>query len=233
MAEAGTVVLLIEDEIPMRRFLRAALDSQEYQLVEAGTARDGLAQAASRNPDLILLDLGLPDGDGIEVTRRLREWTTRPIIVLSARGQDADKITALDAGADDYLTKPFSVGELMARIRVALRHAAVAAGAEEEPVFEAGELRIDRAHRVVEVRGKEVHLTPTEYRLLLLLARHAGKVLTHRHLLKEVWGIGRTGQAHYLRVYMAQLRAKIERDPARPEYLKTEPGVGYRLQTPG
>jgi two-component system KDP operon response regulator KdpE len=230
MAEPGTVVLLIEDEIPMRRFLRAALDAREYQLIEAGTARDGLAQAASRNPDLILLDLGLPDGDGIEVTRRLREWTTRPIIVLSARGQDADKIAALDAGADDYLTKPFSVGELLARMRVALRHAAL--GAEEEPVFEAGELRIDRAHRVVTVRGAEVHLTPTEYRLLLVLAGHAGKVLTHRHLLKEVWGVGRTGQAHYLRVYMAQLRAKIEQDPARPVYLKTEPGVGYRLQSP-
>jgi two-component system KDP operon response regulator KdpE len=232
MGEPGTVVLLIEDEIPMRRFLRAALDAQEYQLVEAGTARDGLAQAASRNPDLILLDLGLPDGDGIEVTRRLREWTERPIIVLSARGQDADKIAALDAGADDYLTKPFSVGELLARMRVALRHAAPGAGAEEESVFEAGDLRIDRAHRLVTVRGGEVHLTPTEYRLLLLLARHAGKVLTHRHLLKEIWGIGRIGQAHYLRVYMAQLRAKIERDPARPEYLRTEPGVGYRLQSP-
>jgi two-component system KDP operon response regulator KdpE len=230
MGEPATVVLLIEDEIPMRRFLRAALDAKEYQLLEAGNARDGLAQAASRNPDLILLDLGLPDGDGIEVTRRLREWTKRPIIVLSARGQDADKIAALDAGADDYLTKPFSVGELLARMRVALRHSAL--GAEEEPVFEAGELRIDRAHRIVTVRSAEVHLTPTEYRLLLVLAGHAGKVMTHRYLLKEVWGVGRTGQAHYLRVYMAQLRAKIEQDPARPVYLKTEPGVGYRLQSP-
>lgn len=233
MTEPGTVVLLIEDELPMRRFLRAALDAQEYQLVEAGTARDGLAQAASRNPDLILLDLGLPDGDGIEITRRLREWTTRPIIVLSARGQDADKIAALDAGADDYLTKPFSVGELLARMRVALRHASQGEDDAAEAVFEAGALRIDRAHRQVMVRGAEIHLTPTEYRLLLMLARHAGKVLTHRQLLKEVWGPGRTGQAHYLRVYMAQLRAKIEQDSARPEYLKTEPGVGYRLQTPG
>lgn len=233
MTEPGTVVLLIEDELPMRRFLRAALDAQEYQLVEAGTARDGLAQAASRNPDLILLDLGLPDGDGIEITRRLREWTTRPIIVLSARGQDADKIAALDAGADDYLTKPFSVGELLARMRVALRHASQGEDDDAEAVFEVGALRIDRAHRQVMVRGAEIHLTPTEYRLLLMLARHAGKVLTHRQLLKEVWGPGRTGQAHYLRVYMAQLRAKIEQDSARPEYLKTEPGVGYRLQTPG
>jgi two-component system KDP operon response regulator KdpE len=233
MTGPGTVVLLIEDELPMRRFLRAALDAQEYQLVEAGTARDGLAQAASRNPDLILLDLGLPDGDGIEVTRRLREWTRRPIIVLSARGQDADKIAALDAGADDYLTKPFSVGELLARMRVALRHASTGGDDDAEPVFEAGALRIDRAHRQVTVRGTEIHLTPTEYRLLLVLARHAGKVLTHRQLLKEVWGPGRTGQAHYLRVYMAQLRAKIEVDSARPEYLKTEPGVGYRLQSPG
>jgi two-component system KDP operon response regulator KdpE len=233
MTGPGTVVLLIEDELPMRRFLRAALDAQEYQLVEAGTARDGLAQAASRNPDLILLDLGLPDGDGIEITRRLREWTRRPIIVLSARGQDADKIAALDAGADDYLTKPFSVGELLARMRVALRHASTGGDDDAEPVFEAGALRIDRAHRQVTVRGTEIHLTPTEYRLLLVLARHAGKVLTHRQLLKEVWGPGRTGQAHYLRVYMAQLRAKIEVDSARPEYLKTEPGVGYRLQSPG
>ncbi|HMU60479.1 MAG TPA: response regulator [Gemmatimonadales bacterium] len=222
-------MLIIEDELPMRRFLRAALASASYQLVEAATARDGLAEAAGRNPDLILLDLGLPDADGIEVTRQLREWNTRPIIVLSARGQERDKIDALDAGADDYLTKPFSVPELLARMRVALRHAAGRAPGTEEPVFVTGDLSIDRARRVVTVRGAEVHLTPTEYRLLLALAQHAGRVLTHRQLLREVWGHGRVGQDHYLRVYMAQLRAKIEKDPARPEYLRTEPGVGYRM----
>ena len=229
MSETGPMVLLIEDEVPMRRFLRAALASESYRLFEAATARDGLAEAASRNPDLILLDLGLPDADGIEVTRRLREWNTRPIIVLSARGQERDKIDALDAGADDYLTKPFSVPELLARMRVALRHAARGPSGPEEPGFTTGELSIDRARRVVTVRGEEVHLTPTEYRLLLALAQHAGRVLTHRQLLREVWGPGRIGQDHYLRVYMAQLRAKIEKDPARPEYLRTEPGVGYRL----
>jgi two-component system, OmpR family, KDP operon response regulator KdpE len=229
MTETGPMVLLIEDELPMRRFLRAALASESYRLIEAATARDGLAEAASRNPDLILLDLGLPDADGIEVTRRLREWNTRPIIVLSARGQERDKIDALDAGADDYLTKPFSVPELLARMRVALRHAARGSAAPEEPVFTTGALSIDRGRRVVTVRGEEVHLTPTEYRLLLALAQHAGRVLTHRQLLREVWGPGRIGQDHYLRVYMAQLRAKIEKDPARPEYLRTEPGVGYRM----
>ncbi|HQR17654.1 MAG TPA: response regulator [Gemmatimonadales bacterium] len=229
MSETGPMVLLIEDEVPMRRFLRAALASESYRLIEAATARDGLAEAASRNPDLILLDLGLPDADGIEVTRRLREWNTRPIIVLSARGQERDKIDALDAGADDYLTKPFSVPELLARMRVALRHAARGSAAPEEPVFTTGALSIDRGRRVVTVRGEEVHLTPTEYRLLLALAQHAGRVLTHRQLLREVWGPGRIGQDHYLRVYMAQLRAKIEKDPARPEYLRTEPGVGYRM----
>lgn len=229
MSQNGPVVLLIEDEVPMRRFLRVALASESYRLVEAGTARDGLAEAASRNPDLILLDLGLPDADGIDVTRRLREWSTRPIIVLSARGQERDKIDALDAGADDYLTKPFSVPELLARMRVALRHAARGPSSAEEPVFTTGQLSIDRARRIVTVRGQAVHLTPTEYRLLLALAKHAGRVLTHRHLLREVWGPGRVGEDHYLRVYMAQLRAKIELDPARPEYLRTEPGVGYRL----
>lgn len=229
MTNPGPIVLIIEDELPMRRFLRAALASESYQLIEAATARDGLAEAASRNPDLILLDLGLPDADGIEVTRRLREWNTRPIIVLSARGQERDKIDALDAGADDYLTKPFSVPELLARMRVALRHAARGSSAAEEPVFTTGELSIDRARRVVTVRGEAVHLTPTEYRLLLALAQYAGRVLTHRQLLREVWGPGRTGQDHYLRVFMAQLRAKIEQDPARPEYLRTEPGVGYRM----
>jgi two-component system KDP operon response regulator KdpE len=214
----------------MRRFLRAALGAQDYGLVEATTARDGLAQAASRNPDVILLDLGLPDRDGLEVTRELREWSAIPIIVLSARGREQDKVAALDLGADDYLTKPFGVEELLARIRVALRHAALPPGAPPEPVFEAGDVRVDLVRREVRRGGQEVHLTPTEYKLLTLLIRHAGKVLTHRQLLKEVWGTNYADQSHYVRVYMAQLRQKLEADPARPRLLVTEPGVGYRLK---
>ncbi len=213
----------------MRRFLRAALDPEIYQLVEAGTAREGLAQAAARGPALILLDLGLPDGDGLDVTRQLREWSATPIIVISARGQERDKIAALDAGADDYLTKPFSVPELLARMRVALRHAA--RGEQGEPEVVVGALRVDLARRRVVVRGEEVHLTPLEYKLLAMLARHAGRVLTHRQLLKEVWGPNATNQNHYLRVYLTQLRHKIEADPTHPQLLITEPGVGYRLRT--
>jgi two-component system KDP operon response regulator KdpE len=224
---APPVALLIEDEVEMRRFLRAALQSHEYTLVEATTARDGLAQAAGRNPDVILLDLGLPDGDGIDLTRRIREWSKVPIIVLSARGREEDKVAALDAGADDYLTKPFGVGELLARLRVALRHSTRVDG---EPVFTLGALRVDFEHRRVFVNETEVHLTPTEYKLLGALIRHAGKVLTHRQLLKEVWGPNAVEHTHYLRVYMTQLRHKIEADAARPRYLLTEPGVGYRLQ---
>jgi len=215
----------------MRRFLRAALGAQDYRLVEATTAREGLAQAAGRNPDVILLDLGLPDRDGLDVARELREWSATPIIVLSARGQEQDKVAALDLGADDYLTKPFGVEELLARIRVALRHAALPTGASPEPVFEAGGLRVDLVRREVRRGGQEVHLTPTEYKLLTLLIRHAGKVLTHRQMLKEVWGTSYADQSHYVRVYMAQLRQKLEADPARPRLLLTEPGVGYRLKT--
>ncbi len=228
----GPVVLLIEDEAPMRRFLRAALGSEAYELVEATTAREGLAQAAGRNPDLVLLDLGLPDADGIEVTKALREWSNRPVIVLSARGQEGDKIAALDAGADDYLTKPFSVGELLARMRVALRHQAARESGHDEPVITLGPISVDRAARRVTRDGAEVRLTPTEYRLLLALAAHPGRVLTHRQLLREVWGPGRQDQPHLLRVYMAQLRGKLEPDPARPALLRTEPGVGYRLEVP-
>src|SRR5437016_12069332 len=215
----------------MRRFLRAALENEAYSLVEAATAREGLAQAAGQNPDIILLDLGLPDGDGIDLTRRIREWARVPIVVISARGQERDKVAALDAGADDYLTKPFGVGELLARMRVALRHAARAAGGPEEPVFTSGDLRVDLEHRQVFVDDKEVHLTPTEYKLLVTLVRHAGKVLTHRQLLKEVWGAGTVTQTPALRVHMAQLRHKLERDPAQPRHLLTEPGVGYRLKS--
>jgi two-component system KDP operon response regulator KdpE len=221
------LVLVVEDEPQVRRFLRAALGSHGYRLVEAETIREAEQLATSHNPDLYLLDLGLPDGDGIDLARKLREWTRAPIIVLSARGREEDKVNALDAGADDYLTKPFGVNELLARLRVAMRHAS--AGAAEEPVLEAGPLRVDLARREVTVEGREVRLTPTEYRLLALLARHAGKVLTHRQILREVWGPNVT-EAHYVRVHMAELRKKIEADPARPQMLVTEPGVGYRLR---
>ena len=226
---APVTVLLIEDEGPMRRFLRSALATEPVTLLEAATAREGLAQAAGRKPDVVLLDLGLPDGDGLQVTRRIREWSTVPIIVLSARGQEQDKVDALDAGADDYLTKPFGIGELLARIRVALRHGAARASAPEAPVFEAHGVRVDLGRREVTRRGEAVRLTPTEYRLLACLVRHAGRVLTHRQLLREVWGPGAQDQSHYLRVYVNQLRQKLEDDAARPALLRTEPGVGYRL----
>lgn len=224
------VVLLVEDELAMRRFLRAALASHGYRLVEAETAREALQLATSHNPELILMDLGLPDGDGLELTCRLREWTRVPIIVLSARGREDDKVQALDAGADDYLTKPFGVNELLARMRVALRHARQVAAPESSPVLEVGPLRLDLSRREVSIHGQQVHLTPIEYRLLVLLASNAGKVLTHRHILKEVWGPSHVGQAHHVRVHMAELRKKIEVDPARPQLLLTEPGVGYRLR---
>jgi two-component system KDP operon response regulator KdpE len=230
MADPKPVVLLIEDEPQMRRFLRAALEPHGYDLVEAATAREGLGHATAHNPDVVLLDLGLPDLDGLDVTRRIREWSRVPIIVLSARGREGDKVAALDAGADDYVTKPFAVGELLARMRVALRHALQAGGGPEEPVFEVGDLRVDLAERRVRMAAQDVHLTPTEYKLLAVLVRHAGRVLTHRQLLKEVWGVNAIQHTHYLRVYMTQLRHKLERDPARPQYLQTELGVGYRLR---
>src|SRR5574341_1169036 len=225
----GAGVVLIEDEPQIRRFLRAALVGQGYRLFEAATGEAGLVEAATRQPDIVILDLGLPDVDGLEVIRRLREWTAIPIIILSARGQERDKITALDAGADDYVSKPFGVGELLARMRVALRHLAQAPGEAGEASFCVGDLRMDLARREVLVGGKPVHLTPIEYRLLATLIRHAGKILTHQHLLREVWGPNQTDQAQYLRVYVAQLRRKLERNPAQPRYLLTEPGVGYRL----
>jgi len=229
MSDVPPVVLVIEDEPQMRRFLKASLESHDYGLVEAGSAREGLAQATGRNPDVILLDLGLPDLDGIELTRRLREWARTPIIVISARGREQDKIAALDAGADDYLTKPFGVGELLARLRVALRHT-VAPDGGGEPVLTIGDLTVDLASRLVFRKGAEVHLTPIEYKLLATLARHAGKVVTHRQLLKEAWGPNAVEQTHYVRVYMTQLRHKLEDDPSRPRYLLTESGVGYRLK---
>jgi two-component system KDP operon response regulator KdpE len=230
MADLMPTVLVIEDEAPIRRFLRATLTLHGYKLVEAATAQDGLVQATTCQPDVVLLDLGLPDLDGLEVMRRLREWSTVPIIVLSARGQESDKVTALDTGADDYLTKPFSVGELLARMRVALRHATRTSQESGEPLFHIDALRVDLARRQVYLAEQQVHLTPIEYKLLTTLIRYAGKVVTHRQLLQEVWGPGHTEETHYLRVYMGQLRHKLEADPARPRYLLTEPGVGYRLK---
>jgi len=229
---AAPLLLVIEDELAIRRFLRATLAQRGYDLAEAGTGEAGLALAAERPPDLVILDLGLPDLDGLEVLRRLRAWLPAPIIVLSARGQERDKVAALDGGADDYLTKPFGVEELAARIRVALRHAERLRrppDQPEDPVFAVGELRVDLARRQVSVAGAEIHLTPIEYRLLETLVRHAGKVLTHRQLLREVWGPGYAEETHYVRVYMGQLRHKLEADPARPRYLRTETGVGYRM----
>ena len=223
------IVVLIEDEPQIRRFLRATLTGQGYRLFEAATGADGLVEVGSRQPDVIIIDLGLPDMDGIEVIRRLREWTAVPIIVLSARGQERDKVTALDAGADDYVSKPFGASELVARIRVALRHAAGASHEADEAAFKVGELQVDRLRRHVSLGGTEVRLTPTEYKLLTTLIQYAGKVVTHQQLLREVWGPAHTEQAHYVRIYMAHLRHKLEVEPARPRYLLTEPGVGYRL----
>jgi len=227
------LLLVVEDDPQMRKFLRASLSSHGYRLIEAVNGAEGLTQAASYNPDLVLLDLGLPDIDGLVVTARLREWASVPIIVISARGQEDDKINALDGGADDYLTKPFGTGELLARIRVALRHSARTRQERSEPILTVGELSVDLEKRTVHVAGSEVHLTPIEYKLLATLLKNAGKVLTHRQLLKEVWGPGYANNTQYLRVYMVQLRHKLERDAARPRYLVTEPGVGYRLRADG
>lgn len=224
----STHILIIEDDAPIRKFLRAALVDAEYTFDEAETGAQGLRLAASNRPDAVILDLGLPDFDGLEVLKRLRDWYTSPIIVLSARGQERDKVQALDGGADDYLTKPFGIGELLARIRVALRHAASQNSASGS-VHEQGDLRVDFEARRVFRGGMEIHLTPIEYRLLATLIKHAGKVLTHRFLLKEVWGPEIVYETHYLRVFMANLRRKLEDDSARPVFLLTEPGVGYRF----
>ena len=225
----GPLILVIEDEPQMRHFLRISLTASGYRLIEAMTGDDGVSQAALRSPDVVLLDLGLPDMDGLEVTRRIRSWSRMPIIVLSARGRERDKVDALDAGADDYLTKPFGVEELLARLRVALRHSATHGTKGPEPVFSLGDLRVDLAKRQVLVGGAEVHLTPIAYKLLVLMVQNAGKVVTHRQLLHEVWGPN-THDPHYVRVFMGQLRQKLEPDPSHPRYLITEPGVGYRLR---
>ena len=230
MTDVPTYILVVEDEPQMQKFLRMSLVSEGYRVVEASTGQEGIDLARTHNPDLVLLDLGLPDIDGTEVTTSLREWSAKPIIVISARGQEEDKIRALDAGADDYLTKPFATGELMARIRVALRRTAHAGQERPDAVLAVGALKVDLDKRQVFVGSEEVHLTPNEYKLLTVLMKHAGRVLTHRQLLREVWGPAYATQTQYLRVYMVQLRHKLERDSARPQYLITEPGIGYRLK---
>lgn len=226
---APPVVLLVEDDPEIRRWLRVILEAEGYRLLFAETGEQGVIEAAARRPELILLDLGLPDLDGVEVIRRVRGWTSTPIIVISARGQEQDKVEALDAGADDYVSKPFGVSELLARVRVALRHAATVQTGAEPTRFKTGNLEVDLVARRVRVDGRDVHLTPIEYKLLTSLARYPGRMLTHRQLLKEVWGPNFVEHNNYLRVHMSQLRRKVEDQPARPRYILTEPGVGYRL----
>lgn len=231
MSAPDALVLIVEDEPEMRKFIRASLSSHGYRVIEAERASEAVSLITSHNPDIVLLDLGLPDGDGIDLTRQLREWSRIPIVVLSARGRDDDKVAALDAGADDYLTKPFSVNELLARIRVALRHAQhLATTPMNQQILEFGDVKIDLVRREVFRGDEELHLTPIEYKLLILMAQNAGKVLTHRQILKEVWGPAYASQTHYVRVHMAELRKKIEANPSRPKLLVTEPGVGYRLR---
>ncbi|MBI1249360.1 response regulator [bacterium] len=220
-------ILIIEDEQPIRRFLRASLTNEGYRVTEAETGEDGLRIAARQPPDLVILDLGLPDLDGQEVLRRLREWLTAPVIILSVRDQEQQKIDALDHGADDYVTKPFGIGELLARMRTALRHAHTIAPTSS--TISIGELRVDLSARLVYRQDEEIHLTPLEYKLVVTMLKHSGKVLTHRFLLKEVWGPHDTHETHYLRVFVASLRRKLEDDPARPRYILTEQGVGYRF----
>jgi two-component system KDP operon response regulator KdpE len=227
MTEAGQRVLVVDDENAIRRYLRAALSAQGFTIYEAANGQEAINAVVSHHPDLVILDLGLPDFDGIEVTRRLREWSQTPIIILSVREAENDKIAALDAGADDYLTKPFSTGELMARMRVALRRMT---NTPDEPVLQVDNLKMDVSHRLVTVDEQQVALTPTEYEILRLLLQNAGKVLTHRQLLKQVWGTAYESEMHILRVNISNLRRKIEPDPSRPHYLLTEPGVGYRIR---
>jgi two-component system KDP operon response regulator KdpE len=227
MGEAGQRVLVVDDENAIRRYLRAALSAQGFAIFEAASGQEAINAVVSNHPDLIILDLGLPDFDGIEVTRRLREWSQTPIIILSVREAENDKVAALDAGADDYLTKPFSTGELMARMRVAMRHLA---GKPDEPVLQVGDLKMDTSRRLVTLGEDQISLTPTEYEILRLLLQNAGKVLTHRQLLRQVWGTAYESEMHILRVNISNLRRKIEPDPSRPHYLLTEPGVGYRIR---
>lgn len=225
--DKGARILIIDDETQIRRLLRVALEGHGYQVSEADSGHEGLKSAATYHPDLIILDLGLPDLDGLAVLGRIREWSSVPVIILTVIEQELEKIKALDAGADDYVTKPFSMGELLARVRVALRHIAKNEG---EPVIVVGDLSIDLTHRLVTLRGKEVKLTPTEYDILKNLAVYSGRVLTHKQLLSSIWGKEYQKETHYLRIYIGQLRKKIESDPTQPEYIITEPGVGYRLK---
>ncbi len=227
MTDPKPRVLVVDDEPPIRRFLRASLSAHGYEIFEAADGAQALTAVIAHRPDLLILDLGLPDMQGVEVTRRLREWSKIPIIILSVRDHESDKIAALDAGADDYLTKPFGIGELLARMRVALRHAAQP---DEQPVFTVEDLTVDLTRRVVMLGGREVTLTPTEYDILRVLVTNAGKVMTHHQLLREVWGVGYEKETQMLRVNISNLRRKIEADPTRPRYILTEPGVGYRMQ---
>ena len=228
MSEQPTRVLVIDDEPQIRRFLRTSLSAHGYHVIEAACGKDAIVKMTTERPDIVILDLGLPDMDGLHIIHRVREWSTIPIIVLSVRGREDEKIAVLDGGADDYVTKPFNMGELLARIRAALRHRLQAE--VEEPVFRSAGLTVDLVRRVVLVDDCEVKLTPKEYDLLRVLVIHAGKVVTHQHLLREVWGPASVYETHYLRVYIGQLRQKIEPDPAQPRYILTEPGVGYRLR---
>ncbi len=227
MSETGQRVLVVDDETSIRRYLRAALSAQGFAIYEAANGQEAINAVVSSHPDLIILDLGLPDFDGIEVTRRLREWSQTPIIILSVREAENDKIAALDAGADDYLTKPFSTGELMARMRVALRRQS---DKPDDPILQVDDLKMDLSRRWVSVGENQISLTPTEYEILRLLLQNAGKVLTHRQLLRQVWGTAYESEMHILRVNISNLRRKIEPDPSRPHYLLTEPGVGYRIR---
>jgi two-component system KDP operon response regulator KdpE len=222
-------ILLVEDDSQIRRFIKAMLTAEDYRLHEAISGEEGIAQASSRNPDLILLDLGLPDRDGLDVIREIRQWSHIPILVISARGQEQDKIKALDAGADDYVSKPFAPGEVSARIRASLRRAAVLDKNEAGETVEFGNISVNLAARRVLVGSSEVHLTPNEYKLLQVLLHHAGRVVTQRQLLKQVWGPEHVNEPQYLRVFMGQLRRKLEADPAHPTHFITEPGIGYRL----
>lgn len=230
MKPSDTSILVIEDEPEIRKFLKAALTSHDFKPSFAESAKEGLKLITAHPPEIVILDLGLPDMDGLEVIKTVREWSAVPIIVLSARGQEEDKVNALELGADDYLTKPFGVPELLARLKVALRHVRQSPNAASA-VFEAGDVSVDLEKRVVKVKGEEVHLTPTEYKLLAVLVKHAGKVITQQQLLKEVWGKHSTENSHYLRVYAQHLRQKLGDDPMRPRYLITEAGVGYRFRS--
>ena len=232
MSPAATIILIIEDDPAMRKFLRTGLSAQDFRVQAAETGRHGLQEARTQKPELIILDLGLPDMDGVDLIRTVRGWSLTPIIVLSARSQEAQKIEALDAGADDYLTKPFSFGELLARIRVALRNAIRRDNPSPIMTFNQGRLLVDLGQRSVTTEGQAIHLTPIQYRLLVTLIKNAGKVMTHRQLMKEVWGPSHSESAHYLRIYISQLRHKLETDPAKPRLLLTESGVGYRLVGP-